>query len=139
MSWRINFVDDDDPEKTVTVDLDDLSPAVFDKIAEDDPDGTWWGVYMLPGAHFSRAYKVICAAAEFAGVKAPDQPTTMRAAQGMVDMLDRKADLEEIENQPMVDGLPKVPESQETGSSSISSDDTTGLPTSSEGSASETC
>lgn len=127
MGWKIKFVADD-PGNEKVVDLDDLSPEVFDELAKDDPDGNWWSVYAFPGAHFDRMYKVICAAAAHAGIEPPERATTMRDSERLVEMLERTP---EIADQPVVDGFPQVPGEAESGSSSTSPGlPTDGLPTS---------
>lgn len=98
------------------VNLDDLSPDVFDKIAsaEEDSTDSWWGVYRFPCSVGSRMWEVAKAAAEHAGVEVPAKPANMREAQLLMRQFERTQDVAE---KPMVDGFPPTPP-LETGSSS---------------------
>lgn len=134
MGWQVTFdgtrrvVPDEEREQDPfaseweggkVVDLDDLPPEAFDAIAADD-GSTWWTVYLSPGAVGSRLYKVICAAAEHAGVEKPEKPSNMRESRLLIDMIERT---QAIEDRPFVDGFPPVPPETETGSSSGPSND----------------
>ncbi len=65
MGWQINFGADK------SVDLDDLAPEVFEALAEDDNDATWFSVYLSPGANPERLYAIVCAAADHASGDRP--------------------------------------------------------------------
>jgi len=101
------------------VDLDDLSPDVYDKIAENDPNDTWWSIYKFPGATSARLYAVVCAAAEFAGVEPPSKPANMRESKLLLQLLELT---QEIEDRPTMNGFPQTPSETATGSSSGPSD-----------------
>lgn len=117
------------------VDLDDLPPATYDEIALVDGTGNWWDVYMWPGATSTRLNLVLAAAAEVAGVPAPEVPANMRGVRALLLLLERTEDIAE---QPMENGFPPKPDETERGSSSISSGDTDGSPPTSEPSPSVT-
>ena len=121
MSWKVNLTD------TVSVSFDDLPPEFFGQIAEADRTANWYGVYLAPGGDDQRLYRVIAACAAHAGVEAPPEPKTMRDATKLLDMLERTDD---IEDQPMMDGFPQMPDEPETGSVSTSPGGTDGPPTS---------
>lgn len=135
MTWEIHFeVEGSDEGKTIS--LDDLNPVTFDLIANNESVGSnWWSVYTYPGESFERLYAVVCACADHAGVPHPERAQTMRDAETLVDMLKRAPN---IEDQPMVDGFPPVPDETEVGSSSGSPGTTDGPQTSSEDNLSET-
>lgn len=130
MGWKITFVADD-PDNEKAVDLDDLSPDVFDAIAAEEGMANWWSVYTFPGESFDRMYRVICACADSAGIPHPERAQTMRGADALVSMLTRTTDIEET---PMADGFPPVPDATEVSSSSGAPGDSTGPPTSPEAS-----
>jgi hypothetical protein len=109
MGWVVKLDDDHH------VNLDDIPPSVYDEIASDDPDATWWGVYTWPGGNSKRLHAVISAAAAVAGVDAPAVPATMSEAKDLLNLLDQ---VEDIEEKPMIDGFPQMPDAPETGSGS---------------------
>lgn len=109
MGWQVTFdgtrrpVDEyiaavkDDPFATVweggkVVDLDDLSPDVFEKIAKQDDEANWWGVYRFPAGSSVRMIEVLRAAAEHAGVPAPAAPSNMRESRLLLDMIEQTRD-----------------------------------------------
>ena len=128
MGWKITFdgtkrdtSNDDDPfasrwEGGKTVDLDELSPDVYDSIAADE-QGTdsWWGVYRFPCASGARMFAIACAAAEFARVPAPSKPANMRESGLMLELFEMTQD---IAKRAQVNGLPLEPPKTEAGSSS---------------------
>jgi len=123
MGWKVNFVADDDGNEK-SVNLDDLSPETFAAIAKEVDAGlTYWGIYGFPRETPEILYRVICAAAEHLGVDAPERPTDMRGQKILDAMLEP---VEDIEDQPMQDGFPKVPSETESGSSTTSLDLPTG-------------
>ncbi len=134
MSWKIMFgeihtkedgVDDEGLPRFVRysdieVDLHDLSPNVFSKIARDVDVGlSYWGIFMYPKEYPEAVYPVICAAAAHAQVDPPPPPATMRDLPKLNAMFE---EIQDIEEQPMQDGLPKAPSETESGSSSTSPD-----------------
>ena len=107
MGWQITFngerrgdeeyFADPDPEKSrwvggKVVDLGDLSPEAFEKIAADEDDATWWLVFNFPGAKASRYYRVVCLAAQHAGVDAPPKPSTMNEAVVLLELIEKTPD-----------------------------------------------
>lgn len=138
MGFKILFgeiADDKDAQGVVVgrssateVDLDDLSPDVFEEIAAAEPFANFWSVYNFPAQSPERMYRVICAAAAHAGIDVPDRATTMRAANAQNEMFER---VEDIKDQPMEGGFPPSPDATEASSSSGAPDDTDGPPTSS--------
>jgi hypothetical protein len=122
MAWKIKFGGDKE------VNLDDLSPGLFDELAADSPGDTWWTVYTFPAGNTERLWRVVDAAARHAGLDPVERPTTMKGALALVDMLER---VDDIEDQPMQDGFPTTPEAPESGSTSGSPENTDGLPMSS--------
>lgn len=133
MSWQITFAPVEEGGEEKTVSLDDLAPDLFDQIAREETSGiTWYGVYSFPGDSFERMYRVICAAADHAGVPRPDRAVTMRDAELLVGMVKRTPD---IEDAPVVDGFPPQPDATEVGSTSGAPGDLAGPPTLSDDSA----
>lgn len=124
MGWTVSF-DTYDGEKVVN--LDDLSPEVFEAIAKDEPGENFWGVYKSPGENPDRLYRVICAAASHAGIDPPGRPESMKAIQDQAAMFDTVLDIEE---QPMQNGFPQEPGTPESGSSSGVPGDSDGTETS---------
>lgn len=122
--------DDDGNPKTVRysdteVDFDDLPPDAFGAMAKDVDVGlTYWGVYTFPKESPELVYRVVCAAARVAGVEEPERPTTMRQQRVLDGMLER---IDDVGDQPMQNGFPRVPGNPEIGS-------TSGLPGDSDGS-----
>ena len=145
MGWRITFdgtkrelSDDDMLDPFVTrwdggkvVDLDDLSPDLYDRIAADENgNDSWWGVYRFPCSSAGRMFTIAVAAAEHAGVPAPTKPANMREAEQLMTCFERTP---AIEDKPVVDGFPQTPPELETGSSSGLLEDSGGsLPKSAE-------
>lgn len=129
MAWNVNFGDDK------VVSLDDLNPEAYDKIAADDPEATWWGIYTWPGGNSKRLYAVICAAADHVNVEHPPLPTSMVEARSLLDMLEQAEDIEE---KPMIDGFPPMPDAPAPGFTSGAPGDSDGPQTSSTDNASET-
>lgn len=137
MGWQITFngtkkdlaVEDfADPftsrwEDGTVVDLDDLSPDVFDAIAQKETDASWWGIYRFPGASGSRLYAVMCAAAKHAGIDPPAKPSDMRESRALLEMIEQTKDIEDL---PVQDGFPQKPSETETASLSGLSDDSDG-------------
>lgn len=119
MAWEITF--DNEGEKVV-VNLDDLSPSVFEEIAKPEL-ATFWAVYSYPAQTPDRLHAVISAAARHAGIEPPPKAETMRAANELNDMI---GEATPIEDQPIVDGLPQVPGATESGSTSGAPGDSTG-------------
>lgn len=117
MAYQITFEKEDGEQ--VVVNLDDLSPDVFARIAREEKDAglTYWGVYAFPKESPDICYKVICAAAEHAGVDPPERADTMRA---MFEQNAMFSDAPDILKQPAQGGLPPVPSETEVGSSSTS-------------------
>jgi hypothetical protein len=109
MGWVVKLDDDHH------VNLDDIPIDVFDTIASEEPDATWWGVYTWPGGSSTRLHAVVCAAADIAGVPHPPYPATMREANRFLARLD---EVEDIEEKPMIDGFPPMPAVPEVGFSS---------------------
>lgn len=108
------------------VDLDDLSPDVFDTLArEESGDTSWWGVYRFPCGNGGRMYAVACAAAEHAEIGVPAKPANMRESKLLLSMFEQT---EDIEDKPIVNGFPQTPPAAEIGSSSGPSDDSGGDP-----------
>lgn len=104
------------------VDLDDLSPDVFDQIAREEFD-SWWNIYRYPGGSGSRLYAIAKAAAEHAGVEVPSKPANMRESVALLELLERTE-----EPHPIKGGFPTTPsEETETASSDGSSDDSSGV------------
>ncbi len=138
MGWKITFDGSRrelSPEETIdpfvsrweggkTVDLDELSPDVYDGIAASETGGTdsWWGVYRFPCSSGERMYTIAVAAAAYAGIAAPAKPSNMREAGVLLTRFERTEDIEE---KSMVDGFPQTPP-PENDSSSGPSDDTGG-------------
>jgi len=131
MGWQITFGGtkrdltpeelEDDPfvsrwEGGKVVDLDELSPDVYDGIAADE-SGTdsWWGVYRFPCASASRMFAITQAAAAFAGVDGPSKPANMRESELILELFEITPD---IADKPVVDSLPLEPPETEAGSSS---------------------
>jgi hypothetical protein len=123
LGWKVNFAPGDDGgEKSVN--LDDLSPDTFAEIAKEVDAGlTYWGVYAFPRETPEILYRVICAAAKHAQIDAPAKATNMREQRLLDGMLEQ---VDDIADQPHGDGLPLVPDGTESGSSTTSSDDTSG-------------
>jgi hypothetical protein len=123
MAWQIMF-EKEDGEKVV-VDLDDLSPDVFEQIAREEKDAglSYWGVYSFPKSTPSILYAVLCAAAEHAGVSPPDRAASMRAINEQNDLF---SEVPDIADQPSQDGFPQVPGETESGSSSGAPGDSDG-------------
>lgn len=110
MKWVIKFPTGE------TIDLDELEPEFFDKIAtEHEEVGNWWACYASPGGSSARLYWVVDACARRLGVDPPARPTTMPEAQLLLEMLDVKVP---IEDQAIVDGFPQLPGVPENGSTS---------------------
>ncbi len=109
MGWQISFGGDK------TVNLDDLAPEVFDKIAAEETEASWYGVYKSPGGMSARLYRVICAAAAHIEIDPPPPPVTMIDAEALVGMLEEAPDISE---QPMVNDFPPTPAALESGSTS---------------------
>jgi hypothetical protein len=83
----------DDPyaskwEGGTVVDLEDLPPDAFEKIAGADGIATWWGVFRFPAEKGPRMLAVIAAAAEHAGVDVPPTPKTMREQRELLELLE---------------------------------------------------
>ncbi len=99
------------------VSLDDLSPDVFAAIAKAvDLDLTDSGIYFFPRESTEVAYRVVCAAAEFAGVEPPPRPTRMADAAPIKAMLEQTEDIGDLVM--MEGGVP--PAQSEVGSPSSS-------------------
>ena len=128
MTWK--FVFDDDRE----VRLDQLPPALFDEIAKDDPDATWWTVFRFPGASTDRLWRLYLEAAKVIDVEPGDRPVTLADTLALLDRLEQIPD---IEDEPMTDGFPPTPDAPVTGLSSGAPGDSDGLPTSPDGNQSE--
>jgi hypothetical protein len=138
MGWKITFEGTErvlsaeeiiDPYVTrweggKVVDLDELSPDVFDKIAADENgNDSWWGVYRFPCASGARMWEVAKAAAHHGGVDAPTKPANMIEANALMAQFERTVD---IQDRPVIDGFPQEPPETETGSSSGPSNDSGG-------------
>lgn len=121
--WEITFEKEDGAQ--VKVRLGQLPPSVFAKIAKESDAGlTYKGVELFPKEDPSILYKVICAAAEFAGVDPPAEPESMDEDDVLRAMFGEIPDVSEL---PAVDGfLAEVPETA-SGSSSGPPSDSTGL------------
>ncbi len=132
MGWRLTFAVEDEE---VVVDLDELSPDVFDELAREEAIGNWMSVHDFPGETFDRMYRVICAAAQHAGVEPPERAQTYKDAEILQAMFSRGSD---IADEPMTDGFPPEPATSSEASSSGSPEDSTGPQTSFAGSQSET-
>jgi len=119
MGWKVKLGGDKE------VDFDDLSPDVFVEIAKEDDndDISWWGVYNFPGANPDRLYRTIQACAKHAGVDSPDEPTDMRTARQLLEML---APGPNIEHLPQVGEFPPMPDAPENGSTSGAPGDSDG-------------
>src|SRR5450631_1462555 len=102
MGWRITFGGDalplteahlTDPylsrwKEGTVVDLDDLSPDVYDTIAAEEGEGSsWWSVYRAPAATGGRLYKIVVAAAATTDVEPPAKPETMRDAKALLALI----------------------------------------------------
>lgn len=106
------------------VDLDDLTPEVFTKIASEVEAGlTDSGIYRFPKESVAIAYAVVCAAAEHLGIEPPPKPTRMGDAVVIKEMIDVA---EDVADQPMMGGFPPVLTSG--SSSSSTSPETTNGP-----------
>ncbi len=111
------------------VDFDDLQPEAFAAIAKDlDVGLTYWGIYRYPNETPEVLYRLVQAAAQVAGVEAPERPTTMREQKALDAMVVRTEDLGD---KPVVDGFPQMPGETASGSTSTSPGTTDGLPMSS--------
>lgn len=76
------------------VDFDDLSPDLFDRIAREENSGdvNWWTIYRSPAGQSARFYKVLSAAADFAGVPVPPKPANMRESLLLLEQVERTED-----------------------------------------------
>lgn len=137
MGWKVLFGEiktkegppDDDGNPTferysdTEVHFDDFTPGAFDAIAKDvDTTFNYMGIYAFPKETSEIAWRVVCAAAEKAGIPAPPRPETMREQRELDRMLERTPDISE---QPMLDGNPPMP-GKTPDSSSTSPGNTTG-------------
>ncbi len=117
MGWVAKFGDK-------TVDFDELSPEVFERIAAAEKgDANWWDAYMNPGGNPERMYRVVTELANHAGVDAPPKPTTMREANALAASITKQPD---ISDQPVVDGFPPEPATPANGSTSGAPEDSIG-------------
>jgi hypothetical protein len=116
------------------VDLDRLPPAVFDELAREEPDSSWWMVYQTPGASTGRLWRLYVEACKVAEVDPGIEPSTLSDTISLLDRLERTEDADE---KPMADGFPPTPDAPENGSSSGAPGDSDGLPMSPDDSPSE--
>lgn len=118
MAYQVTFEKEDGEQ--VVVNLDDLSPEVYDQIAKDSGSGlTYWGVYLNPRETPEILYRVLCAAAASVGIEPPDRAETMRDSLKLSALFSAAPD---IEDEPMEGGFPKEPIETEIGSTSTSLD-----------------
>lgn len=86
--------------------LDDLSPAMFQPIA--DRHGiSWLSLYNNPATNIEAYYDLLVTCAEFAGVEPPDKPDTMGDAKALLDCVS----LTEDDDRPKVGTLTASPSS----------------------------
>jgi hypothetical protein len=130
MAWKFTFEDGRE------VKLDELAPTVFDLLAKNDPEATWWTVYMFPGASTDRLWRLYCEAAKIVDADPGPEPVNLAETLQLLDRLERIPDVEE---EPMSDGFPPTPDVPVTGSSSGAPGDSDGPQTSQDDSPSETC
>ncbi len=122
MAWVVRLGGDK------TVSFDELPLATFERLAATSSDLSTYGVYLSPVQAGSEClYEIVAAAAELAQVDPPERPETMGDYARLVGMLDQVTD---IEDEPMTDGFPQMPDAPEIGSGSGAPGDTDGRPTS---------
>jgi hypothetical protein len=129
MTWKFTF------EDGRQVKLDELAPVVFDALAKNDPEATWWTVYMFPGASTERLWRLYCEAAKMLAIDPGSEPANLADTLRLLDRLERIPDVEE---EPMSDGFPPMPDVPVTGLSSGAPGDSDGHLTSHDDSPSET-
>lgn len=130
MGWTFRIGDD------TVVDLDRLPPDLFDTIAQDEPDASWYTVYRFPGASTGRLWRLYVAACKVVDREPGPEPVTLADTLRLLDRLEQTPDIEDL---PMENGYPLDNPEVATGSSSGAPEDSDGLPTSPDGNPSETC
>lgn len=137
MGWKVTFggtrrtlsADElEDPfasgwEGGTAVNLDELSPSVYDEIAAQEEGANWWQVYRSPCGSGGRMARVAAAAARHAGLEVPDAPKNMRESKALLAMFEPT---EDIEDKPVLEGFPPKPPETANGSSSGLSDGSSG-------------
>jgi len=130
MGWK--FVLDNNVE----VDLDQLPPALFDEIAANDKEASWYTVYRFPGATTDRLWRLYVEACKIVNQTPVKEPTTLHETLQLLDTLEQTTD---IEDQPMENGYPPTQGAPENGSLSGAPVDSDGPLSSPENNPSEIC
>lgn len=80
MAWTIKLGD-------TSVSVEDLPLKEFEQITREF-DVNWYHLFASPGAYPSAFWRVVCLAADRAGVPRPTEPETIGDIVGLIDMLE---------------------------------------------------